>query len=39
MEKDRIQGIFDRYGLRRYNAYAPFPLDSTRLPVAEEFLL
>ena len=26
-EKDRIQGIFDRYGLRRYNAYAPFPLD------------
>lgn len=27
MEKDRIQRIFDRYGLSRYNAYTPFPID------------
>jgi hypothetical protein len=27
MEKDRIQGIFDRYGLSQYDAYTPLPLD------------
>ena len=26
MEKDRIQDIFDRYGLSRYNISAPFPV-------------